>query len=829
MSASVASPSPLSFARDYQAYRRQAAAIHFVDSRLLAAARFWHGQPAALGHPEFESYWREDLPPLLAIPDANRLCDLHPEEREEIARFLATIPSSVASASVWSVESVWEAAARGWLHVGEGSRAWAALRRTAFGDGLSETPPAVTCDDARELPQLLIDHLARLNADPPVLGSGETEARALRDRAMDWLARFDAQWQAERESAVANEVLCALIEYDGLMRPMRGRLRRLRGAIVSIADDNGADQVVFAHQLRAADDAQISGAYAALTALRELTRRSSSKAGPAAAVAESAGVAGRSTPSRSTRTGQAPLNGTSGPESRARSSANGSPLRGHFEFLDHGRELYGGDSLGFACLATAFGDHWSRTLHRERRLISADVALSGAIEPDGRAAAVSEASLAFKVERVFFSPISALALPEANRASAEALVETLRQQHPARRLRIIGIERAADVIADNYIFIPERVCLGEYAVRAAAKYGRSLKVQVPALVMLCLILGWLIWPWLRSVTDDHIVSLKQRHNRVAAINRYGRVVWHHEYPVDSLVTGCPTVAYDLDRDGLNEVGFFIFAGRESPDQARVDFFNHDGTLRFRLDARIPGQYPGDYERQDVYSQGMLQVVEVQGAPIIITGANAHNPSRYHLKLWSAEGSQLGWYVNAGVVDKGLVWDFEGDGTEELVFPGYNIRMRSAALLVLKVRGSEGVSPPYQDEQYDLSRVIPGNQLRYLLFPPSDLTLVYGYRIYNSPGGIHDVSSAGLRLNTKEGGVPGEDGREMTWNIYYYLDNSLKVTRVDVEDGFKAWRELLVREGKLPDVLWTAYFRDLQAAVRRWDGNGWVAASLPEPR
>ncbi|HWO56215.1 MAG TPA: hypothetical protein VNN55_01485 [bacterium] len=820
MPQSSSSHSPLAFARDYQAYRQLAMTTPFADARLLAAARFWLPRHAALGDPSYESYWREDLPTLLAVaPD---LQDLLPAELEEIAAFLEAVSRHLVPAM--TADTVWEMAARGWMYVGEAGRAWAALRRTPYGADMGEEPPTVICDDALELPQGLIDALAIAHSEEPRASVGSAEAR---HTLMDWLVRFDARWQADRESAVANEALCALIEYDGLMRPVRGRLRRLRGAIESIAGDNGADQVVFAHQLRGADDTQISGAYAALTALRELTRRSSSKAGPAAAAADSAGGAGRSTPSRSTRAGQAPLNGTSGPESRVRSSAHGSPLRGHFEFLDHGRELYGGDSLGFACLATAFGDHWSRTLHRERRLISADVALSGALEPDGRAAAISEASLARKVERVFFSPISALALPEANRAAAEALVETLRLQHPARRLRIIGIERAADLIADHYIFLPERVCLGEYAVLAAAKYGRSVKVQAPAFAVLCLILGWLVWPWLRSVIDDHIVNLEQRRNGIVALNRYGRVVWDHVYLPDTLENDCPKVVYDLDRDGKNEAGFYVSTGRESQDQARIDIFNHDGTLRFRLDARILGQYPGDYEGQEVYTPGLLQIVEVQGAPLIITGANGQNPSRFHVKIWSAQGELLGWYVNAGVVSQGLARDFDGDGTDDLVFPGYNIRMRSVALFVLKARGSEGVSPPYQDEQYDMSRVIPGNQMRYMLFPPSDLTLVYGYRIYNSYGGIYDVSSVGMRLNTREGGVPGEDGREMSWQIYYYLDDSLRVNRVDVEDAYKARREMLVREGKLPDVLWPEYFRDLQAAVRGWDGTGWVPDSLPK--
>ncbi len=219
---------------------------------------------------------------------------------------------------------------------------------------------------------------------------------------------------------------------------------------------------------------------------------------------------------------------------------------------------------------------------------------------------------------------------------------------------------------------------------------------------------------------------------------------------------------------------------------------------------------------------MVKVVTVRGNPLIVTGANAQNPSRFHIRMWSANGDSLGWYVNAGVTsDKFIAYDINADGTEELIFPGYNIRMRAVSLFCLDHKGSFGVAPPYADPQYDLSRVTPGNQHHYILFPRTDLTEVMAGRLYNSFRGISDVTTSGFRFDVLEGSDAGESTEVRSWAVNYYIDSTLSLVRVDVDDAYKARREALARNDSLPEVSWPVYLQALYDNVSYWINNQWI--------
>lgn len=817
MSQASSSHSPLAFARDYQAYRRQAATVPFADTRLLAAARFWLPRHAAIGDPAYESYWREDLPDLCAgAPD---LQDLLPAELEEVAAFLEAVSRHLVPAI--TADTVWEMAACGWMYVGDAPRAWSALSHTPPGQGLGDRAPTVICEDARDLPQLLIDAMAVAHSQE-THSSSDSDNRQVtaRHALMDWLVRFDAGWQADRDSAVANEALCVLVEYDGSMRPVRGRLRRLRAKIEILGGAEDADQVIFAHQLRAADDSQISGAYAALAALRDLTRRNTQKAEPGTTPTVTAGAAGRSMPlSRFAGSGPPPANKTTGPEARARQPANGSPLRGHFEFLDHGHELYGGDSLGFACLAAAFGDHWSRMLHRERRLVAAAVALSGALEPDGRAAAVSQASLACKVERVFFSPISALAVPGANRAAAEASVEQLRQQHPARRLRIIGIERAADLIADHYIFLPERVCLGEYAVLAAAKYSRNVRVQVPLLAIVGYLLLCLLypqaWPW----ADRNPALADFAGSNLVVRNAGRRVLWKQEFNPEIEWRSANAMLGNLDNDRPLEVACLVMPRQQASEMRAGELivFDDDGTELFRRAPAIPGQYPGDSTIDQEYDFGNLAIVGRDARTRIVTTLLKSNPARTHLMVWNPDGTVAGWYINAGFAGgKGTTIV---DTARSLVHAGgLNNRVSAACLFSVFLDSCVGVSPPYEDPELDLHDVKRGNQVQYILFPVTDLCRARGAR----QNYVHRLVNEGqrLRVHVDEMGE-GRATQDSLATIWYYVDEDLRVVSAICDDAFVSMRQRLVALGALPPVDMREYQQALVRDVRYWSDTGWI--------
>ena len=781
--------SPLVFAREYQRYRAETIGIPFHDTRLLAAAEFWMPRFLALDDDSYASFWLEDLPPLLTTPDPHRFDDLRPDEAEVIATFLRMLNPERFEYSLDSLV-VLEVAARKWFYVGEVERALDCLRRAGVGRAWP--------DDAENQ---LEEHGNRPGETSGIPGNGllsdSTEPseipRLLLDRAgvidrmlSRWLSQFDAEWSALRESGNPNQAQCVLVEHDADGRPIRGRLRTLEAHIEMLPKDRDTDEVVFGHQLCAADDPQVRGAYAALRALRN------------ADPGESASSAFHS----------------------AIRIPHSAFLRAHFTFANGGREPYGGDSLAFACFVAAYGDWWSKDLHRERRLVSSGVALSGALNDGGAAGPISDASIAAKVERVFFSPLAALVVPRQNRDAAESEAACLHTLHPRRRLRILAVDSAADLIADGNITIPERVCLGEYAVRAAAKYSRSVKVQVPLLTILGYLLLCLIYPktWVgfdanpavaEFVGDDLIVR-----------NAESRELWKHEVNPESEKSSERAVLGNLDRDKAAEVACMIMPREQASamNAGELIVFDDDGRELFRRTPIILGEYPGDTSIYQEYDFGHLAIIDGGSRKLVLTVLLKSYPARMHLMLWEPGGDLAGWYINAGFAG-GEATTIVDTARSILHVAGINNRLFSACMFSLPLDSMHGASPPYTDSYYDLSQIERGNQIQYVIFPKTDLCIARGAR-QNSSDRL--VNEAGLlRIDVDELGE-GRTTRDSVATVWYYLDENLRVVTTRCDDSFITMRERFVAQGLLPAVDWQEYQEVLARNVRYWMDTGWVS-------
>jgi hypothetical protein len=761
--------SPLEFARAYHAYRDESSKILFPDTRLLAAARFWLKHRSALGHPAVMTFWSEDCPELVPGLNLVDFDDLTPTELTEIAAFLSAleplIPEDLEQLTT-SKNRARESEARQWLYLGEAAKSAAALGTTGI------DVPALDLIQA-------IDQADVAGNVWDLLSSLQSRFQETHHAFVSWLTRFRAAFAPDVIRQPSVSANCLLVEFDLFNRPVRGRLRRLIGRVRPLGRDSTKNEVIFHHQIRSMDEQFYSAIDCALNVLHRKTQR------------------GRS------------------------ASNHADYLQGRFDFDQNHSAQLSGDSIGLAAYAIAHTSWTSLDLRRLQESVSESAAFTGAIEADGSVSPVAEDSLKQKIERVFRSSITHIVVPVTNRAAAEREVEALRQQYPRRRLSVVAVEHVEAILADQNIIRRYPRGILEYSTLRVRRAARSLKVQVPLFVALLGILGWLVFPTLRAVLDTNPSQVHQTRRGFEVRNRYGHVLWQKEYLFDSLSLNLPYAVHDLDADGKNEVLLYACGRTQSPDNAKVDVFEFDGRLRFRLDPTIPCQYPGDCDENVVYESGMLRVVETTGKPVIVTGANQHNPSRYHIRTWSATGDSLGWYINAGVCGFGTVQDFDGDGIEDIYLGVYNIRMRAAALLVIRAAGSYGVSPPYRDPQYDLSTVILGNQLHYMIFPMTDVTHAEGDVLYNAVRGFYDVSTDGLRFDVAEGGRNDKD-----WTVNYYLDRSLHVSRVDVDDSFKARRETLVREGRLPAIPWPEYFKRLQDTVTYWTNGKWVTdASL----
>lgn len=753
--------SPVAFTRAFQQYRAAAGRTHFADSRLLLAARFWMGQIQALESAQFATYWRQDLPPLLSEMHAGVLGDLTAEETEELAVFVERAGQVFSDDNLvpeMLLQSVWESAARKWFYLGQVGRACDALMNA----GICATPCTEEVGsileqagslEAHDIPAFLID-----------------EVRANYPALSEWLTSFATSWRVEREAGAVDSAHCLLVEYDPNGKPVRGRMRRLAGKIEKRRNTADTDEIIFHNQLKAPDDPFVGAIYGALDSLRSTISRGNKKSAHCF-------------------------------------------YRGRFEISGSNSEAYGGNSIGLAAFATTYGSWWNAEIHRERKLINYGVAITGGVDSGESVQPVAEDTLKYKIDRAFRSPLSYVVVPEANRKTVEQIVKTLRGHYPRRRLHIIGVERPDDIIADNNIFRPEKVCPTTFVYQKARHYTRSVKVQVPILLALVYLMMSIIYPKAWVGFDRNPQYVRVIETGFEALNADSSVVW-------STDLGCvlkPAESFwkvgDLDDDGRNEVAFMPKAVETSTckSNARLYVYGDNGKLRFDRPGIIYGEYPGDFNLQQPYSPFVIDFLDIAEEPVILTRVYRSSPARIHLRFWSATGDSLGWYINAG--HNGTYGDwFSSTSQFGLSFLSYNNRMDCACLFILAHDSSYGASPPYTDPELDLSHLKHANQIRYVLFPRTNMNKAAIAR-YNPPMRILVESDSVLRADIWQL-VP------IRSEISYYFNRELRVFEVGLSDDFINQRKILIADGKLPrsEAMTTEQIRN---AVTYWIDDAWV--------
>lgn len=769
--------SPLSFTLAYQRYRGEVSRIPFADTRLLAAARFWSANAPALNDRAFSTYWLEDIPPILANSKHAQLEDLEPEELEEIAVFVeqaevvsgnqSTPPDDAIATSTIPTPSlatlIWERASRKWLFLGEASRSLAAL---AHAGRLAVPSPAEVAQldaecsplNAIDIPEFLA---ASLEMSHPDLSH--------------WLRDFNSAWSGLRDSGVANQASCILVEYDANGRPVRGRVRRLKGKIETLSGGHDSDEVIFHHQVKSPDDPFVGSVYAAIKALSSRNARPNAK------------------------------------------SAGGTHYRAQFTFDRDGDETYSGDSVGLAAFAIAFGDEWGHEVHRERRLIGQTVAFTGGVGRNGSVQPASPDSLNLKIARAFHSPVTHVVVPEANRPAAVAEAERLRQIHPRRRLHIIGIDRPSDIITDHNIFLTEKLWPGEFAFRKATGYARSVKVQVPVLMVLGYLLLCLVYPKAWVLFDWNPAKAEFVAERLVVRNNGSQELWGSLLGNEFDLANSFAAMGNLDEDSQLEICCLLtakgIATGASIEQLIV--FDDDGREFFRCSPVILNEYPGDTSLSQRYERGHLSIHSAKGQAYIIAAVVRPYPARAHIKVWDNHGNVLGWYINAGYATP-LVLD---TSRGILHCPGVNNRVSAACVFSIWLDSSYGASPPYTDPVYDLSSVKRGNQLQYIVFPKTDLCDARN-AAYNAISGLMQDANDLLRCDVDELGAPRFSDSAACVN--YYVDPRGRVIDARCEDAFHRARDEMVSQGKLAPVDWDEYERDLVRKVMYWSDKGWVS-------
>jgi len=480
-----------------------------------------------------------------------------------------------------------------------------------------------------------------------------------------------------------------------------------------------------------------------------------------------------------------------------------------------------GPSLGLALAVGAAVAMARRAILRDTLDVPSDVAFSGALSPDGRLVSIDGEGLRLKLTRAIHSGLRHVVVPRAHITEAWDFVRQHPPADPKNSLNLVAADDLATILGDRNLVFPQKRSQTAFQFLRFRKRMREPRVGIPILLALLLILAWQTVPWLAAIIDRNPASVTWEANTFVVRNRHGIALWSKTFDCDSLLGGPYCVIEDLDGDGRAEVAVAPRPYSISQLPARVHAYaspglSLSGTLLWERNCSIWGEYPQDSTPGLAYGVQLVDCKRLNGTAVIVTSVAQQNPARSHVRFWSPEGDSVGWYICAGGGVTCATFDYGHDGREELMLLSYNNRAGCVGLAVLNPAGSVGASPPYSDALYDLSRVRQGNQLRYMIFPKSDASTADN-PLYNRPWKLEQESSKLMRVDVCEGSPDS-----CTYcSVSYYLDDSLRVKKVDVNDPFKAHREQMVKDGRLPAIDWPEYFQSLRDSILHWTPTGWT--------
>ncbi len=388
---------------------------------------------------------------------------------------------------------------------------------------------------------------------------------------------------------------------------------------------------------------------------------------------------------------------------------------------------------------------------------------------------------------------------------------------PDRAIRPLGFSPAGFVVHQP-ASVPQR--FRQSVRRYPVRWSAGFMVIIAAALLLPTLLRRNENPSYARTKDEFLVV----YNKTGDELWRKRIGWGYDVKLgESPLSSHPERAlttYDVDGDGTQEVlaifGWTNLRDPSAPPGNTILCFNADGTERWRYavhrQVTIGGESYTDNYR--IY-QMLIGDFERNGAPGVILSAS-QDPwfPNVLIRLNANDGAYVSEYWHPGVMRYVVQRDLNGDGIDELIMAGQNNRFGRACLVVLDPRRITGHSPV--PEKYIPPGMPKGQELFYLMFPPSDLKERWV-----------DITNQVIKLETREGGLLEVAVMEPLYDyhaeLYYYLDSTMTCERVRASDHFTAVHMRYEKQGRFTRALDDKYYEDLRSGVLYWDGSRFVKA------
>jgi hypothetical protein len=489
--------------------------------------------------------------------------------------------------------------------------------------------------------------------------------------------------------------------------------------------------------------------------------------------------------------------------------------RVEFWFEDPAPRL-AGESLGVAFAVGAVVAISRLDVDTVRLSIPSGTAFTGALSADGVIKMIDGEGLRLKIHRATHSHLAAVAVPDKHMVEAVQHRQGELATAPNKVFQVVGANTLESVMSNRLLIFQKSYRIWEAVARKAWRVKQSLWVEIPALAVLISILAWIIIVPL----DNTPYEVRFLDDGFEVVNRFDWQLWDKTFPGATLDTAPSMASYrsdiaDLNGDNSPEVLVLISSKRPDSLNARLYVYNSQGDTIFTRWCGIAKKYPTDTipeGQPDFYEANRVKVISVNGQTHIITELAKQEPSRGYIRIWSNDGDSIGWYINSGGVRMRHVADADHDGSDDLVFFGFNNRLSCVALFVLPADSLHGVGPPYDTNSngYDLSYVERGNHIAYLAFPPTDVWQKTGRQAYQGDIDI-ECKNDEIVAAVHEWLGPNNDYRM----VRYHITPDFRIANVTLDDPFRTIRQRLIADSIVADIPESTYCNRLRDNVIRY--------------
>jgi hypothetical protein len=446
-------------------------------------------------------------------------------------------------------------------------------------------------------------------------------------------------------------------------------------------------------------------------------------------------------------------------------------------------------------------------------------AYTGGMDKNGLLTSVSNPIIKNKVEAVFYSGIKTFAVPKEDEPAAQEMLNELKQKHPERILKIIGVEDFEDLISRRNLVDIRKINPVVRGGKFALKHSLSI-ILVLALAVVILISGLVDF-------DDNPATLVYDNQHLKVFNKNKKLLWSEKITdfndqlfSESNIKKQYAILSDVNGDGKNEVILSnkLFGQKmHDPDYNNIVCYDYAKRIVWKHTfAEVVSTNTITFSSE--YRTKFIDTYELNGRKILfVIAKNYYFPSAvFGIDIATGElATEVFWH--SGHLDEGLIFKDSSGISDILLLGGVNNGFESASVAVLEISKLAGQTPARSN--YNLNNIAPADLLEYILIPPSDYSSFKNSR-YNAVIQDHlKFEDKKIRVGINELAGLGEPGSV----LFYYFNPDFTINFIETADEFQHQRDKLVKEGKLsPPLTYTAeYFEILKNNIKYWDGDKFV--------